>query len=99
MLDSVAAGVHVLKEMAEEMGKVHISSLNCNTNTYQEVESQGVMLDNLDVKVDKVNDQLENVNLRLKKVLDNVCLLPHLLLANFCCRCGKRIALLLILFF
>lgn len=58
MLDNVAAGVNELKEIAIEMGK--------------EAEAQGVMLDNLDTKVDKVNDQLENINTRLLKALENV---------------------------
>lgn len=31
------------------------------------------MLDNLDNKVDKVNDQLENINMRLLKALESVC--------------------------
>jgi len=58
MLDNVAAGVSELKEIAIEMGK--------------EAEMQGVMLDNLDNKVDKVNDQLENINIRLRKALESV---------------------------
>jgi len=58
MLDNVAAGVTELKEMASEMGK--------------EAEQQGVMLDDLDIKVDKVNDQLENINIRLRKALEGV---------------------------
>lgn len=58
LLDNVAAGVTDLKEMASEMGK--------------EVELQGVMLDNLDAKVDKVNDELENINIRMRKALENV---------------------------
>jgi SYP7 family syntaxin len=58
LLDNVKDGVGVLKEMATEMGK--------------EAERQGVMLDNLEVKVDKVNDELENINVRLRKALENV---------------------------
>jgi len=58
MLDNVAAGVNELKEIAIEMGK--------------EAEAQGIMLDNLDNKVDKVNDQLENINIRLRKALESV---------------------------
>jgi len=58
LLDNVADGVNVLKEMATEMGK--------------EAEVQGVMLDNLEVKVDKVNDDLENINIRLRKALESV---------------------------
>lgn len=58
MLDNIALGVNDLKEMASEMGK--------------EVSKQGVMLDDLDVKVDRVNDELENINIRLRKALDNV---------------------------
>jgi len=58
MLDNVAAGVNDLKEIATEMGK--------------EVAKQGVMLDDLDVKVDKVNDELENINIRLRKALESV---------------------------
>jgi hypothetical protein len=45
----------------------------------QEAEAQGIMLDNLDSKVDKVNDQLENINIRLRKALESVCFLLHLL--------------------
>jgi len=58
LLDNVKDGVGVLKEMATEMGK--------------EAERQGVMLDNLEIKVDKVNDDLENINIRLRKALENV---------------------------
>lgn len=58
MLDNVAAGVNDLREIATEMGK--------------EAETQGVMLENLEVRVDKVNDELENINLRLRKALENV---------------------------
>lgn len=58
MLDNVAAGVHELREIATEMGK--------------EAEQQGIMLDNLDAKVDRVNDQLENINVRLRKALESV---------------------------
>lgn len=58
MLDNVAAGVSNLREIALEMGK--------------EAEAQGVMLDDLDNKVDKVNDQLENINIRLRKALESV---------------------------
>lgn len=31
------------------------------------------MLDNLDKKVDDVNDQLENLNTRMRKALESVC--------------------------
>jgi len=58
MLENVAAGVNELKEIASEMGK--------------EAEQQGIMLDNLDAKVDRVNDQLENINIRLRKALESV---------------------------
>jgi len=57
-LDNIAGTVGVLKEMAHEMGK--------------EAELQGVMLDNLDKKVDDVNDQLENLNSRMRKALESV---------------------------
>jgi len=57
-LDDISQSVGVLKEMATEMGK--------------EAELQGVMLDNLDKKVDDVNDQLENLNMRMRKALDNI---------------------------
>jgi len=58
MLENVAAGVNELREIATEMGK--------------EAEHQGVMLDNLDAHVDKVNDDLENINIRLRKALESV---------------------------
>jgi len=58
MLDNVAAGVNELKEIATEMGK--------------EANRQTGMLDDLDSKVDRVNIQLENINIRLRKALDNV---------------------------
>jgi len=55
MLDNVSAGVYQLKEMASQMGK--------------EAEIQGDLLENLDTKVDRVNAQLENINVRLAKAL------------------------------
>lgn len=58
MLETVAAGVHELKEIASEMGK--------------EADRQTIMLDDLDGKVNKVNDQLENINIRLRKALESV---------------------------
>jgi uncharacterized coiled-coil DUF342 family protein len=58
MLDGISSNVNDLKEIAHEMGK--------------EINKQGVMLDDLDVKVDKVNDELENINLRLRKALDSI---------------------------
>lgn len=57
-LDEIAGSVGVLKEMATEMGK--------------EAEQQGIMLDNLDKKVDDVNDQLENLNTRMRKALESI---------------------------
>jgi len=57
-LDDISGSVNVLGEMAREMGK--------------EAELQGVMLDNLDNKVDIVNDQLENINHRMRKALENL---------------------------
>jgi len=57
-LDDISSTVGVLREMATEMGK--------------EAESQGVMLDNLDKKVDDVNDQLENLNVRMRKALESI---------------------------
>lgn len=57
-LDDISQSVGVLKEMATEMGK--------------EAEMQGIMLDNLDKKVDIVNDQLENLNTRMRKALENI---------------------------
>jgi len=57
-LDGISNQVGVLKEMAVEMGK--------------EAELHGVMLDELNIHVDKVNDQLENINIRLKKTLDSI---------------------------
>jgi len=58
MLDQVSTNVNDLKEIANEMNK--------------EINKQGIMLDDLDVKVDKVNDELENINIRLRKALDSV---------------------------
>lgn len=57
-LDQVSGHVQNLKQIAIEMGK--------------EAEKQGIMMDELDTKVEKVNDQLENINARLKKVLKSV---------------------------
>jgi len=57
-LDQVSGHLTNLKEMAYEMGK--------------EATAQGIMLENLDSKVDKVNDQLENLNERLRKALESV---------------------------
>jgi len=57
-IDGIGEQVGVLKQMAIEMGK--------------EAELQGVMLDDLDRKVDKVNDQLENINIRLLKTLESI---------------------------
>lgn len=57
-LDDISETVGTLKELAHEMGK--------------EADLQGVMMDNLDSKVDKVNDQLENLNTRLRKALESV---------------------------
>lgn len=57
-LDRVSQGVSVLKEMAVEMGK--------------EIELQEVIIDELDKKVDATNEQLLNLNKRMKKVLERV---------------------------
>eukprot|EP01111_Echinosteliopsis_oligospora_P002336 TRINITY_DN1343_c0_g1_i1.p1 TRINITY_DN1343_c0_g1~~TRINITY_DN1343_c0_g1_i1.p1 ORF type:complete len:265 (-),score=87.82 TRINITY_DN1343_c0_g1_i1:101-895(-) len=57
-LDQISVGVGRLKEIGLEMGK--------------EVELQGQMLDNLDEHVEKVNVQLENINIRLRKTLDSI---------------------------
>jgi len=57
-LDDISGAVGVLKEQARQM--------------QTEVELQGVMLDNLDTKVDKVNDQLENLNERMRKALESI---------------------------
>eukprot|EP01114_Cavostelium_apophysatum_P007618 TRINITY_DN1975_c0_g1_i2.p1 TRINITY_DN1975_c0_g1~~TRINITY_DN1975_c0_g1_i2.p1 ORF type:complete len:277 (-),score=68.62 TRINITY_DN1975_c0_g1_i2:35-865(-) len=54
----VGEGVTVLREMAQEMGK--------------EIELQGVMLGELEHKVDKTNAELNNLNKRLKKTLEKV---------------------------
>jgi len=58
MLDGISDSVAGLKEIAIEMGK--------------EAEAQGVMMDDLDNKVDKVNDELENLNTRMRKALESV---------------------------
>jgi len=47
-----------LKDMANEMGK--------------EIEMQGMMIDELDHKVEKTNAKLINLNKRLKKTLESV---------------------------
>jgi len=57
-LENVAKGVGVLKDMANEMGK--------------EIEMQGMMIDELDHKVEKTNAKLINLNKRLKKTLESV---------------------------
>jgi len=57
-LDDISAGVSTLKEIAQQMGST--------------ANSQAVMLEDLDVKVDKVNIELENINVRLKKNLEQV---------------------------
>jgi len=58
MLDGIGEGVAQLKEIANEMGN--------------EIGKQSTMLDDLDNKVDKVNDELENINVRLRKALESV---------------------------
>jgi len=57
-LDIVSDHVGRLKEMANEMGK--------------EATTQGIMMDNLEIKVNKANDDLENLNERLRKVLESI---------------------------
>jgi len=57
-LDQVGQGVEVLRNMAMEMGR--------------EIELQGVMINELDGKVDETNAQLNNLNRRLKKTLEKV---------------------------
>lgn len=57
-LDEISGHVTTLKEIALEMGK--------------EAANQGIMLDNLDKKVDDVNDQLENLNTRMRKALESI---------------------------
>jgi len=57
-LDQIGEGVQQLKEIANEMGN--------------EIGKHSTMLDDLDLKVDKVNDELENINIRLRKALDSV---------------------------
>jgi len=57
-LDEISGHVGTLKEIALEMGK--------------EANNQSIMLDNLDKKVDDVNDQLENLNTRMRKALESV---------------------------
>jgi len=57
-VQEISDSVNVLKEIALDMGK--------------EAELQGVMMDNLDKKVDDVNDQLENLNMRMRKAIENI---------------------------
>jgi len=57
-LDQVGQGVEILKNMALEMGK--------------EIELQGVMISELDGRVDQTQAQLNNLNRRLKNTLDKV---------------------------
>jgi uncharacterized coiled-coil DUF342 family protein len=54
-LQRIGEGVNVLKEIAVEMGK--------------EIETQNVMISELDHKVDKAQAQLDNLNKRLKNIL------------------------------
>jgi len=58
MLDVVSDQIGGLKEIALDMGKA--------------AEQQGVMMDDLDTKVEKVNDQLENLNTRMRKALESI---------------------------
>jgi len=57
-LNNASKGVAILKEMAQEMGK--------------EIEMQGLMINELDHKVEKVNSKIMNLNKRLKKTLEEV---------------------------
>lgn len=57
-LDLVSQGVQVLNQMAVEMGN--------------EIQLQGVMLNDLDKKVDETQATLDNLNRRLKKTLEKV---------------------------
>ncbi len=60
------------------------------------------MLDDLDTKVDKVNIELENINIRLKKALDNVFFIftvVSLLLTPGLCRFERAIDSLSTLFY
>jgi len=57
-LDIAAEGVRVIKELATEMGK--------------EIQTQGVMMEEIENKVDRTQAHLDNLNRRLKKTLDKV---------------------------
>jgi len=57
-LDIAAEGVRVIKELATEMGK--------------EIQTQGVMMAEIEDKVDRTQAHLDNLNRRLKKTLENV---------------------------
>lgn len=58
MLNDISDGVNVLRDMASQMGTA--------------AQAQGIALDDLENKVDKVNDELENINTRLRKALESV---------------------------
>lgn len=57
-LDEIGDGIADLAEIAALAG--------------EEVKVQGVMLDGLNTKLDKVNDGVENVNARMKETLSEV---------------------------
>jgi hypothetical protein len=70
-LEEVSKGVAVLKQMAIEMGDA--------------VEVQGAVLDEVDKKVDKNLDKVENLNKRLKKTLETVRSGNRFALDFICC--------------
>ncbi|KAI9189598.1 hypothetical protein H9P43_001031 [Blastocladiella emersonii ATCC 22665] len=57
-LDEISAGVQVIKQIAIQMG--------------DELDKQNEMLDTIDAKVDKANEHVQNVNLKMKEALDGV---------------------------
>jgi t-SNARE complex subunit (syntaxin) len=78
-LDEIAAGVQVIKQIAIQMG--------------EEVEKQNDLLTNIESKVDKTNEHMMHVNIKMKEALDGVmkgdkfivnCVLICILLALIC---------------
>lgn len=69
-LTRVGEGVEYLKNMAVDMGRV--SSFQLDVLIMQEIEMQGVMINELDKKMDDTTAQLNNLNRRLKNTLQKV---------------------------
>jgi methyl-accepting chemotaxis protein len=63
-LEDIADGVRELNVLAQEIG--------------DETKKQNIMLEDLDMKIDNVNDHLENVNTKMKTTLEKVRLTDSL---------------------